>query len=117
MQLDKFSDAQLEELLLQIVHLLKYEPYHDITLYSFNGRTTFGRMNLPRFLLQRSMSNRRFSHFLYWHLRRECEQLYANELGNEVGTPYVANSQQLERFFFTGKVLLCLNPSMMVRRF
>ena len=59
MQLDKYSDAQLEELLLQIVHLLKYEPYHDITL-SPDGETILGRMNLPRFLLQRSMRNRRF---------------------------------------------------------
>jgi len=107
MQLDKYSDAQLEELLLQIVHLLKYEPYHDITLNPFNGRTTIGRMNLPRFLLQRSMRNRRFAHFLYWHLRRECEQLYANELGSEVGTPYISNSHQLERFYFT-VIMECL---------
>ena len=57
-RLQFMPDIVLEEYLLQLVQALKYEPYHDSALM--------------RFLLQRSLQNRRrIGHALYWHLKSE----------------------------------------------
>ena len=56
--LDKLCDALLAECILQLVQVLKYEPYH----YSA----------LARFLLKRSVSNpHQIGHAVFWHLKAE----------------------------------------------
>jgi len=54
-QLERLTDAELEDFLLQLVEVLKYESYSDSPL--------------ARFLLKRGLNNRRIGHFLYWHLK------------------------------------------------
>ncbi|KAG8445461.1 hypothetical protein GDO86_010297 [Hymenochirus boettgeri] len=51
------SDEELSQYLLQLVQVLKYEPFLDCAL--------------SRFLLQRALANRRIGQFLFWHLRSE----------------------------------------------
>ena len=56
--LDKLPDALLAECILQLVQVLKYEPYH----YSA----------LARFLLKRSVGNPyQIGHAVFWHLKAE----------------------------------------------
>uniref|UniRef100_A0A4W3JS83 phosphatidylinositol-4,5-bisphosphate 3-kinase n=1 Tax=Callorhinchus milii TaxID=7868 RepID=A0A4W3JS83_CALMI len=55
--LKEMSDEELSQYLLQLVQVLKYEPYFDCAL--------------SRFLLERAQANRRIGHFLFWHLRSE----------------------------------------------
>lgn len=50
-----FSDEELSQYLLQLVQVLKYEPFLDCAL--------------SRFLLERALANRRIGQFLFWHLR------------------------------------------------
>ncbi|RXM30673.1 Phosphatidylinositol 4,5-bisphosphate 3-kinase catalytic subunit beta isoform [Acipenser ruthenus] len=50
-------DEELSQYLLQLVQVLRYEPYYDCAL--------------SRFLLERAQANRRIGHFLFWHLRSE----------------------------------------------
>lgn len=50
-----YSDEELSQYLLQLVQVLKYEPFLDCAL--------------SRFLLQRALANRRIGQFLFWHLR------------------------------------------------
>ncbi|KAI3637772.1 hypothetical protein MIR68_004421 [Amoeboaphelidium protococcarum] len=58
-RLEELSDGQLQDYLMQLVQVLKYEPYLDCALF--------------RFLLKRSLLNRAIGHFFYWHLRSEIE--------------------------------------------
>uniref|UniRef100_A0A3Q2DWA3 phosphatidylinositol-4,5-bisphosphate 3-kinase n=1 Tax=Cyprinodon variegatus TaxID=28743 RepID=A0A3Q2DWA3_CYPVA len=51
------SDEELSQYLLQLVQVLRYEPYYDCAL--------------THFLLDRAQSNRKIGHFLFWHLRSE----------------------------------------------
>ncbi|XP_034054362.1 phosphatidylinositol 4,5-bisphosphate 3-kinase catalytic subunit beta isoform isoform X2 [Gymnodraco acuticeps] len=51
------SDEELSQYLLQLVQVLRYEPYYDCAL--------------THFLLQRAQGNRKIGHFLFWHLRSE----------------------------------------------
>uniref|UniRef100_W5MA77 phosphatidylinositol-4,5-bisphosphate 3-kinase n=1 Tax=Lepisosteus oculatus TaxID=7918 RepID=W5MA77_LEPOC len=51
------SDEELSQYLLQLVQVLRYEPYYDCAL--------------SRFLLERAQANRKIGHFLFWHLRSE----------------------------------------------
>ncbi|KAM3874811.1 phosphatidylinositol 4,5-bisphosphate 3-kinase catalytic subunit beta isoform [Diretmus argenteus] len=51
------SDEELSQYLLQLVQVLRYEPYYDCAL--------------TRFLLDRAQANRKIGHFLFWHLRSE----------------------------------------------
>jgi phosphatidylinositol-4,5-bisphosphate 3-kinase len=51
------SDEELSQYLLQLVQVLKYEPFLDCAL--------------SRFLLERALANRRIGQFLFWHLRSE----------------------------------------------
>uniref|UniRef100_A0A673HU73 phosphatidylinositol-4,5-bisphosphate 3-kinase n=1 Tax=Sinocyclocheilus rhinocerous TaxID=307959 RepID=A0A673HU73_9TELE len=51
------SDDELLQYLLQLVQVLRYEPYYDCAL--------------SRFLLERAQSSRKIGHFLFWHLRSE----------------------------------------------
>uniref|UniRef100_A0A673IBQ8 phosphatidylinositol-4,5-bisphosphate 3-kinase n=1 Tax=Sinocyclocheilus rhinocerous TaxID=307959 RepID=A0A673IBQ8_9TELE len=55
--LQDMSDDELLQYLLQLVQVLRYEPYYDCAL--------------SRFLLERSQSSRKIGHFLFWHLRSE----------------------------------------------
>ncbi|KAF4078056.1 hypothetical protein AMELA_G00195000 [Ameiurus melas] len=55
--LRKLCDDELFQYLLQLVQVLKYEPYLDC--------------DLTTFLLERALSNKRIGHFLFWHLRSE----------------------------------------------
>ncbi|KAG5269860.1 hypothetical protein AALO_G00207020 [Alosa alosa] len=50
-------DDELSQYLLQLVQVLRYEPYYDCAL--------------TRFLLERAQNNRFIGHFLFWHLRSE----------------------------------------------
>uniref|UniRef100_A0A672QVM4 phosphatidylinositol-4,5-bisphosphate 3-kinase n=1 Tax=Sinocyclocheilus grahami TaxID=75366 RepID=A0A672QVM4_SINGR len=51
------SDDELLQYLLQLVQVLRYEPYYDCAL--------------SRFLLERAQSSRKIGHFLFWYLRSE----------------------------------------------
>ncbi|XP_066295841.1 phosphatidylinositol 4,5-bisphosphate 3-kinase catalytic subunit alpha isoform-like [Branchiostoma lanceolatum] len=51
------TDDQLSQYLLQLVQVLKYEPYLDNPL--------------ARVLLERSLLNQRIGHFFFWHLKAE----------------------------------------------
>ncbi|XP_036188307.1 phosphatidylinositol 4,5-bisphosphate 3-kinase catalytic subunit beta isoform isoform X4 [Myotis myotis] len=55
--LEETSDEELSQYLLQLVQVLKYEPFLDCAL--------------SRFLLERALANRRIGQFLFWHLRSE----------------------------------------------
>ncbi|KAL6038859.1 hypothetical protein STEG23_032590 [Scotinomys teguina] len=55
--LRQMSDEELSQYLLQLVQVLKYEPFLDCAL--------------SRFLLERALDNRRIGQFLFWHLRSE----------------------------------------------
>jgi len=55
--LEKLSDSELQQYLLQLVQVLKYEPYLDCSL--------------SQFLLKRGLHNQRIGHALFWHLRAE----------------------------------------------
>ncbi|XP_066508546.1 phosphatidylinositol 4,5-bisphosphate 3-kinase catalytic subunit beta isoform-like isoform X1 [Hoplias malabaricus] len=55
--LQDMSDEDLSQYLLQLVQVLRYEPYYDCAL--------------TRFLLERAQNNRKIGHFLFWHLRSE----------------------------------------------
>ena len=59
-QLHSLSDDNLVDYLVQLIQVLKYEPYHD----SF----------LARFLLGRALSSRKVGHHFFWHLKAEVEQ-------------------------------------------
>lgn len=49
------SNDELSQYLLQLVQVLRYEPYYDCAL--------------THFLLERAQSSRKIGHFLFWHLR------------------------------------------------
>ncbi|XP_068601187.1 phosphatidylinositol 4,5-bisphosphate 3-kinase catalytic subunit beta isoform [Brachionichthys hirsutus] len=51
------SNEELSQYLLQLVQVLRYEPYYDCAL--------------THFLLERAQENRKIGHFLFWHLRSE----------------------------------------------
>uniref|UniRef100_A0A8C6KWU6 phosphatidylinositol-4,5-bisphosphate 3-kinase n=1 Tax=Nothobranchius furzeri TaxID=105023 RepID=A0A8C6KWU6_NOTFU len=55
--LHDMSDEELLQYLLQLVQVLRYEPYYDCPL--------------THFLLERAQRNRKIGHFLFWHLRSE----------------------------------------------
>ncbi|KAJ7324908.1 hypothetical protein JRQ81_017928 [Phrynocephalus forsythii] len=55
--LRQMSDEELSQYLLQLVQVLKYEPFLDCAL--------------SRFLLEKAMANRRIGQMLFWHLRSE----------------------------------------------
>eukprot|EP01126_Amoeba_proteus_P004228 TRINITY_DN11421_c0_g4_i3.p1 TRINITY_DN11421_c0_g4~~TRINITY_DN11421_c0_g4_i3.p1 ORF type:complete len:857 (-),score=216.68 TRINITY_DN11421_c0_g4_i3:53-2623(-) len=63
--LDRLSTAEVEDYLLQLVQVIKYEPYHDSAL--------------ARFLLKRAIRNKRIGHFLYWFLKSEIHQSMVSE--------------------------------------
>ncbi|KCV71632.1 hypothetical protein H696_01050 [Fonticula alba] len=51
------DNAVLVDFLVQLIQVLKYEPYHDSAL--------------ARFLLRRALASRRVGHHFFWHLRAE----------------------------------------------
>uniref|UniRef100_A0A4W3H592 phosphatidylinositol-4,5-bisphosphate 3-kinase n=1 Tax=Callorhinchus milii TaxID=7868 RepID=A0A4W3H592_CALMI len=55
--LKNLSEEELFQYLLQLVQVLKYEPYLD--------------SELTKFLLNRALANKKIGHFLFWHLRSE----------------------------------------------
>ncbi|XP_019402039.1 PREDICTED: phosphatidylinositol 4,5-bisphosphate 3-kinase catalytic subunit alpha isoform-like, partial [Crocodylus porosus] len=56
--LEKYlTDDQLSQYLIQLVQVLKYEPYLDNLLV--------------RFLLKKALTNQRIGHFFFWHLKSE----------------------------------------------
>ncbi|EMP33306.1 Phosphatidylinositol-4,5-bisphosphate 3-kinase catalytic subunit beta isoform [Chelonia mydas] len=55
--LKQMSDEELSQYLLQLVQVLKYEPFLDCAL--------------SRFLVERALANRRIGQMLFWHLRSE----------------------------------------------
>lgn len=57
------SDEELSQYLLQLVQVLRYEPYYDCAL--------------THFLLERAQRNRKIGHFLFWHLRWVCVCAFA----------------------------------------
>ncbi|KJE93282.1 phosphoinositide-3-kinase gamma catalytic subunit [Capsaspora owczarzaki ATCC 30864] len=56
-RLELLPNDELGDYLLQLVQVLKYEPYHDSAL--------------ARFLLRRALLNRRIGHSFFWYLRAE----------------------------------------------
>eukprot|EP01118_Nematostelium_gracile_P005680 TRINITY_DN1805_c0_g1_i3.p1 TRINITY_DN1805_c0_g1~~TRINITY_DN1805_c0_g1_i3.p1 ORF type:complete len:787 (-),score=181.35 TRINITY_DN1805_c0_g1_i3:43-2256(-) len=57
--LENLDDEKLSDRLLQLIQVLKYEPYHD--------------SELARFLLRRALSTRKIGHEFFWHLKSEVE--------------------------------------------
>eukprot|EP01114_Cavostelium_apophysatum_P016118 TRINITY_DN4532_c0_g2_i2.p1 TRINITY_DN4532_c0_g2~~TRINITY_DN4532_c0_g2_i2.p1 ORF type:complete len:1434 (+),score=438.70 TRINITY_DN4532_c0_g2_i2:87-4388(+) len=66
--LEALSDDELLDYLLQLVQVLKYEPYHD--------------SSLARFLLRRSLRNRRIGHSFFWYLKAE---MHVSEISERFG--------------------------------
>jgi phosphatidylinositol-4,5-bisphosphate 3-kinase len=66
--LEQLSDEQLSDYLLQLVQVLKYEPYHD--------------SGLARFLLRRALRNRVIGHALFWYLKSE---MHVREISERYG--------------------------------
>lgn len=64
-QIEKLTNAQIEDYLLQLVQVLKYECYHDSPLI--------------RHLLKRAIRNKRIGHYLYWYLKSELEEPQVSE--------------------------------------
>nr|XP_039250663.1 phosphatidylinositol 4,5-bisphosphate 3-kinase catalytic subunit beta isoform-like [Styela clava] len=60
--LRKLPDDQLQQYLLQLVQVIKYESYIDNPLVLF--------------LLERAWKNRKVGHFLFWHLKSEMSDQY-----------------------------------------
>ena len=56
------SNEELSQYLLQLVQVLRYEPYYDCAL--------------THFLLERAQGNRKIGHFLFWHLRCVQTQVF-----------------------------------------
>ena len=56
-RLEKMSDEEVQLYLLQLVQVLKFEPYHDSAL--------------GRFLLERALKSKTVGHYFYWFLRSE----------------------------------------------
>jgi len=59
-RLELLTDDQVVDYLVQLIQVLKYEPYHDNAL--------------SRFLLKRALRSKRVGHHLFWHLKAEMEQ-------------------------------------------
>jgi len=66
--LEQLSDDELSDYLLQLVQVLKYEPYHDSAL--------------ARFLLRRALLNRTIGHSLFWFLKSE---IHVQEISERYG--------------------------------
>uniref|UniRef100_A0AAQ5XSA7 phosphatidylinositol-4,5-bisphosphate 3-kinase n=1 Tax=Amphiprion ocellaris TaxID=80972 RepID=A0AAQ5XSA7_AMPOC len=95
------SDEELSQYLLQLVQVLRYEPYYDCAL--------------THFLLERAQGNRRIGHFLFWHLRcvsafhqTNCKIL--NEL-IKLGTIKNARSKTKEAMLTKEAMMTCLRQS------
>ncbi|XP_074594657.1 phosphatidylinositol 4,5-bisphosphate 3-kinase catalytic subunit alpha isoform-like [Brevipalpus obovatus] len=56
----KLSDELLSQYLLQLVQVIKYEPYYT--------------SGLSRMLLKRALLNRRIGHYFFWHLKSEMHE-------------------------------------------
>ncbi|KAF2078509.1 hypothetical protein CYY_000134 [Polysphondylium violaceum] len=55
--LDELTDEELLDILLQLVQVLKYEPYHDT--------------KLSRFLLKKAILSRSIGHAFFWYLKSD----------------------------------------------
>jgi len=55
--LDELTDEELLDILLQLVQVLKYEPYHD--------------SKLSRFLLKKAILSRSIGHAFFWYLKSD----------------------------------------------
>eukprot|EP01123_Difflugia_compressa_P003694 TRINITY_DN1496_c0_g1_i1.p1 TRINITY_DN1496_c0_g1~~TRINITY_DN1496_c0_g1_i1.p1 ORF type:complete len:482 (-),score=84.89 TRINITY_DN1496_c0_g1_i1:139-1584(-) len=64
-RLELLVNAKVEDYLLQLVQVLKYETCHDCAL--------------SRFLLKRAIRNRRVGHYLYWFLKSELHNPLVSE--------------------------------------
>jgi phosphatidylinositol-4,5-bisphosphate 3-kinase len=64
-QIEKLTNAQIEDYLLQLVQVIKYECYHDSPLI--------------RHLLKCAIRNKRIGHYFYWYLKSELEQPQVSE--------------------------------------
>ena len=59
-RVELLNDSDLVDYLVQLVQVLKYEPYHDSAL--------------ARMLLRRALGSRTVGHHLFWHLKAEMHQ-------------------------------------------
>ena len=59
-RLELLSDDEVVDFLVQLIQVLKFEPYHDNAL--------------SRFLLTRALRSKRVGHHFFWHLKAEMEQ-------------------------------------------
>ena len=75
------SDSELASLLLQLVQVLKYEPYHDSML--------------TRFLIERCLRNPyQVGHFFFWHLQAEVHNLEFMERYGLIKEEYLKHAAQ-----------------------
>jgi phosphatidylinositol-4,5-bisphosphate 3-kinase len=58
-RLSKLTNDEVLVFLLQLIQVLKFEPYHDSAL--------------ARFLLKKALHSKRIGHFFYWYLRSEMD--------------------------------------------
>jgi phosphatidylinositol-4,5-bisphosphate 3-kinase len=66
--LEQMTDSELSDYLLQLIQVLKYEPYHDSALL--------------RFLLKRALRNSTIGHSLFWYLKSE---MHVEEISERYG--------------------------------
>uniref|UniRef100_A0A3P9LWL3 phosphatidylinositol-4,5-bisphosphate 3-kinase n=1 Tax=Oryzias latipes TaxID=8090 RepID=A0A3P9LWL3_ORYLA len=93
------SDEELLQYLLQLVQVLRYEPYYDCAL--------------THFLLERAQKNRKIGHFLFWHLRfpqKKTKLKSVNEL-IKLGTIKNTRSKTKEAMLTKEAMITCLKQS------
>eukprot|EP01127_Copromyxa_protea_P008788 TRINITY_DN2020_c0_g1_i6.p1 TRINITY_DN2020_c0_g1~~TRINITY_DN2020_c0_g1_i6.p1 ORF type:complete len:638 (-),score=92.32 TRINITY_DN2020_c0_g1_i6:16-1929(-) len=64
-RIEQLTNSQIEDYLLQLVQVIKYECYHDSALV--------------RHLLKRAIRNKRIGHYFYWFLKSELEHSQISE--------------------------------------
>ncbi|RWS28858.1 Phosphatidylinositol-4:5-bisphosphate 3-kinase catalytic subunit alpha-like isoform [Leptotrombidium deliense] len=92
---EKLSDDLLSQYLLQLVQIVKYEPYLD--------------NDLSHFLIRRALMNRRIGHYFFWHLKAEMHdpvcslrcalllEAYCRGIGGKVLGSTLKQAQALEK--------------------
>ena len=74
--LKRYEDEDLQQILMQLVHLMKFEPYPDVAFAAREEHFhNIPNLSISRILVKRAIKTRAFGHFLLWNLRGEQERI------------------------------------------
>ena len=74
--LKRYEDEDLQQILMQLVHLMKFEPYPDVAFAAREDHFhNIPNLSISRILVKRAIKTRAFGHFLLWNLRGEQERI------------------------------------------